>query len=98
MPLLKREQDAQALSREFSKLLAGDLGLDIMQEVIKRNLTYPPHTCASHDFCDANMVMDRAKENLKLGLDISSQADVLVWSRAWELAVTNKFYLQEVPK
>lgn len=85
----------QALAEEFSRLLRRDLGPELMKEVIRLNKTCPPGTCASHDFCDANMVMHEAQINLKLDLDLGLQSNLDIWSGAWDLAFKKEFFNPE---
>lgn len=88
----KNEADpVKRLAREFSIRAREYLSMDEMEEVIKRNRTEEvPLVCHTHDFCDANMIMDAAME--KLGLrskneDVTNQ----LWSAAWDLAKKTEF-------
>src|SRR5262249_34363019 len=44
-------------------------------------------SCASHDFCDANMAMDRAWRDL-IGTEINAddEEQTALWNTAWESA------------
>jgi hypothetical protein len=44
-------------------------------------------SCASHDFCDANMEMAAAFQRIEgREFDTTSDADHAVWNQAWEIA------------
>lgn len=55
-------------------------------------------SCASQDFCDANMVMIAAWEALEYGpFNCASSEDCSVWNGAWDIA--KRMYLTHyVPK
>lgn len=84
----------EAVAAEFVKVLREQLPPEDFTAVrfINRD-EYPDlDVCASHDFCDANMVMDQACRNLGLS-DLmddeeSLQNDELLnlWNKAWEIA------------
>ena len=48
----------------FSNILRRWLTPEQMAQVIERNMARHPGVCHSHDFCDANMAMDEAWNNL----------------------------------
>ena len=82
----------EELSERFSKLLREDLSEHVMKEVVTRNKTYGEGICASHDFCDANMVMaDAFKQIVGHEIDADNEVDATLWSDAWSLAVKNEF-------
>jgi len=80
------------LAREFSRQLVGEIGLELATKAaeINRN-SNDLSTCASHDFCDANMVLMDACE--VKGVDIWSLWNDELTREAWELAYNNGFYL-----
>lgn len=96
----------ELLARAFAAELRKEIGADAIAEVIRRNAAETnPGTCHSHDFIDANMVMDRAWRALigrevRLPCDVEdgrcTQAecdrDTERWNAAWEMAVANTFY------
>lgn len=86
------------LAKEFSGLVRRDLA-DELPAIVKRNERYdrtysenPP--CATHDFCDANMVMLEAWTTVT-GLERppESEDEMATWSAAWEAARAAKFSL-----
>jgi hypothetical protein len=96
--------NAYLLAVDFTRGLNEYLTEEQMAEVIKRNETaeYQDGSCATHDFCDANVMMLEAFENV-LGRefvfadedDPHSEAqntiDTMLWSAAWEIARNHKF-------
>lgn len=83
---------AEALALAFSRHLRSRLTVEQMAHVVTRNETYAWHTCASHDFCDANMVMLAAwKETQPQEIDLQSDADTLLWNQAWQIAKASEF-------
>jgi hypothetical protein len=90
------------IAREFSQLLTKNIGIANTREAVKRNEweSYR-NCCASHDFCDANMVMLEAfrklgfKDCTELPYDSPEQLDsIKLWNEAWDMARENKFYLE----
>ncbi len=50
------------------------------------------HTCATQDFCDANMIMDEAfTAVLGRDMDVGSEDDAALWNAAWDLAIVRGF-------
>ena len=48
--------------------------------------------CATHDHCDANMLMVEAFETaLGREIDLMDGDDVRLWDGAWDLAIANGF-------
>lgn len=81
------------LAVEFSKTLRAVLSSQEMEQVIARNQEESnPHVCHSHDFCDANMVMDAALGSLGVeDPDVSDPVVVSLWNQAWHLAKLTDF-------
>src|SRR3989304_4399232 len=60
----------EAVAREFSRLLLAEIGNKKFREVVKRNkLEKDKGICHSHDFCDANMVMQDALKIIGMNLE-----------------------------
>ena len=90
-----------AVAFEFSEVLRNWLTLEEMDEVILRNANEykDSDVCASHDFCDANMAMAEAFDNLGL----TTTADIEdcestewiaaqdLWNTAWTIAKISSF-------
>lgn len=86
-------EQPEILARKFSQLLLAEIGRENLITVIERNKTISAGCCASHDFCDANMVMDAAFKTVT-GKKINTQKDeaVELWNQAWDIARTTQFY------
>lgn len=91
---MTRREAVKRLAREFSRLLIKTIGRKKTLQVSRLNKAEADrNVCRSHDFCDANMVMLEALENL--GLDTgNSREDTERWNDAWNLAVKNGFFLK----
>lgn len=96
----KTKMTAESLARKFAELLAEDIGDAAMAEVVRRNGTvdYDEGSCASHDFCDANMVMLAAVESFGYSDDDVFENDCdnevqKLWNAAWDFAKSNKFFI-----
>lgn len=85
------------LAEEFAARLFVCIGETNLREVIRRN-AIDGKGCASHDFCDANMVMLAALE--LLAPELEDQLDVILnrddllalWEEAWAIAKASAFH------
>lgn len=88
-----------SIGYKFASLLKEEIGLDLVKEVVKRNLEYRADgskICASHDFCDANMVMLDAFRHFLGGEAFpDTDAECGIWGDAWDYACDNDFFLLE---
>lgn len=92
--------DVQKLSERFSFIIRQWLTAEQVIEVNLRNAMNRDlgdnSTCATHDFCDANMAMHQAFLDV---LDVDASAEdninnafvILQWSKAWDLSKANEF-------
>lgn len=82
---------ATRLAAEFSRLIREGFPEHLV--VIRaRNRMLDQHVCATHDFCDANMVMAEAFKNVfGREVDINDDADTDLWNTAWDLAKAKGF-------
>jgi hypothetical protein len=76
------------LADTFLRKLRQRLGDDVMRAITSLNADEPdPGVCHSHDYCDANVIMDEA---FVVVFGRSSRAcsdrDAALWTRAWDLA------------
>lgn len=91
---------ARRIADEFSGLLLSEIGRAKFDDVIERNQS-DAICCASHDHCDANMVMDTAfrvvvgrgctlPSDVESDLSLASRerSDVALWNAAWNLFCT----------
>lgn len=83
----------QRTADEFVRILRKWLTADEFAEMRRRNVQSPRGTCASHDFCDANMAMLEAVQTvLKLPKNQRAAPYLLddwfvnLWSDAWDKA------------
>jgi len=87
----------EKIARRFSKILLHWLGIEKMYEVVKQNQKYQQdgitNICASHDYCDANMAMDKAMEDCSIDFSLQNDEHVKLWNDAWSLAKSNEFYI-----
>lgn len=81
------EEAVKALAVGFAKGLRRTIGHEVA-DVVRRNAAETdPGVCHSHDFCDANVVMDRAYKRV-LGdsyLNFGPKEQDL-WDAAWDKA------------
>lgn len=87
--------DITRLSQAFTTVVRSNFTIKELREINKRNKAYEithPGCCATHDFCDANMLMAEAFHNaFKREPDVGSEEDAQLWSAAWNDARTRKF-------
>lgn len=87
--LADTKPDVEQLADEFSRLLLEEIGEEKLRCVIRRNKAEEFHnSCHSHDFTDANQIMDAALKNLRL-----PGSDTALINEAWERARWNHFNL-----
>lgn len=83
------------LAQIFGEKLQEALDDEQLRAAIARNNAEGPHSevCHSHDFCDANMVMDAAwREMFGQELDPTNQAECDIWNDAWAIAKAANFF------
>lgn len=63
-----------------------------LRGIDERNKGYGEHTCASHDFCDANMPMSEAFSDI-MGREVvtNHQDDMDLWNAAWDITKREGF-------
>lgn len=82
----------ERLAAAFASHLFGELGAAAMGEIRAANVGSLPGACASHDHCDANLIMADAFADIMgraflPGNDRApSDADCALWSDAWQRA------------
>lgn len=85
------------VARKFSELLLAELGRETLLKIVHENMSEEnPEICHSHDFCDANEVMNDALEWFDFELYSDSglnQETEKVFSAAWKIAKANNFFL-----
>lgn len=87
--MLVSANNPETVAREFARLLRKEIGAKNFNQVRKLN-AMPDYNygscCASHEFCDANMVMLAAFENLGFTPDFENDQHVELWNSAWDVA------------
>ena len=83
----------ELLAKAFALRLVDEIGRDKVAETNERNKTYSDSACASHDFCDANMVMDAAFTAVMGREQDGSDPDMKLWATAWDMAIDHGFWL-----
>ena len=84
---MKTLPSKEALALKFVELLRADIGETDYIEVKRLNRTEAyKNCCASHNFCDANMVMLEAAESFGFGVPETDDEDVALWNAAWDFA------------
>lgn len=81
--------DVERLALAFRYELKRNLLLTQFEEMRRRNALpeYSVNACASHDFCDANVIMDDAfLTEFGREADLQSDADIGLMNRAWDAA------------
>lgn len=82
------------LALNFAQNLKAEIGVKKFNEVCRRNSTPEYKTCcASHDFCDANMVMLASFEEVIGRCDLNNEEHLGWMNYAWDVA--KKLYLTQ---
>jgi hypothetical protein len=80
---------AEDIADRFAAILKRWLTADEFAEMKRLNATadYAEGSCASHDFCDANVAMSEAFTSIT-GREVNADSgtDTDLWSEAWEIA------------
>lgn len=81
----------ERIAAAFALGLFGELGASAMAAIRADNVRISPCACASHDHCDANVIMGDAFAAI-MGRDFlpddgaPSDADCSLWNQAWNAA------------
>ena len=68
-----------------------EIGPANLQTVIERNKADSADTCASHDFCDANVSMHDAFVAVTGREPLETDSDIALWGKAWDRAAKQSF-------
>jgi len=89
---------ALSIANEFSRRLYKLDGGEHMPKAIADNKLNPSGICATHDFCDPNMLMEEAfiqilgrEPHISAGPDAP---DSRLWNTAWGIARYNNFQIK----
>lgn len=82
----------EKVGKRFAEIVRRDLA-DDLEEIVRRNLTDQyENCCATHDFCDANMLMDEAfRDVVGQELRTDSDVDLFICNWAWAKARGSDF-------
>jgi hypothetical protein len=84
------------IAKQFCKLLKKRIGAKNLKEVVEGNRHYGVDgPCASHEFCDSNIVMANAFRSLNLR-DGFGVLQMEIWNEAWTLARKADFDAKKV--
>ncbi len=79
------------LARRFHAIVRRDLA-EHLEAIDEENRTAAESTCATHDYLDANMLMDEAfTAAFGHDMDADNEDDAATWNAAWDLAVEHGF-------
>ncbi len=103
---LRSLPDVAALAKEFCRILSETLSAEQVAQVLMRNAEEAnPSICHSHDFCDANMVMQAALDSfgvdpMSSGEDGKAMSDeiAVLWADAWDMAKGAGFNASDVAR
>lgn len=91
------ERPVEKLSVLFSAMVRYELAV-MLPRVVSTNRRYRKEgldCCATHDYCDANLLMAAAfKQANDREFDADSGADVGMWNLAWKLSFDREFVAQ----
>ncbi len=73
------------LAKEFHRIVRRDLS-DHLDSIDDANSDYGRSACATHDYCDANMLMAEAFEGVRGYEFTMSDDDAALWGKAWDVA------------
>lgn len=89
---MKKISDWRRIARQFCHLVRDELSKDEVAQVIERNKQNPESECATHDFCDANVLMAEAFERaMDRSMRLESQVDMALVNGAWGIAKARHF-------
>lgn len=106
--ILNSKDEVTKIAKAFGAELLKEIGADNMKKVIADNKNEKDKgVCHSHDYCDANVVMDDAFK--AYGIDIfeefpgfpgqgmtgknnATKTLIEIWNKAWDEAKSNNFY------
>lgn len=82
-----RERSVDALAAAFAAKIREELSPEEVAEIDRLNKERDDSSCATHDFCDANMPMSEAFKAV-YGHEVRahSDADAALWNAAWTKA------------
>ena len=93
---MDKEKASTQLAKAFAKELAKDMGLPNLVKVVTYNKDRDNGCCASHDYCDPNMTMDRAwKKVFGYPMQLGHEDHIFIMNEAWSEASKAEFYVND---
>lgn len=89
------QRQAHAIAVAFAREVRAELLPLELRLVTDRNRVRRGNTCATHDFCDANELMERAFAACNVVTTMAEGA--ALWDAAWDLARRAEFALRPAP-
>jgi hypothetical protein len=86
--------DTEGISKLFSAGIREELTPEELKEVIELNNRYQGEFCATHEYCDSNIIMSKAWGKWFEGerfFDAFKSVDVEIWNEAWRLSMKADF-------
>jgi hypothetical protein len=107
--MLDNPAEITKLAKAFSEELREEIGDANLKKAIADNVGEDEGICHSHDYCDANMVMDAAFKKVgvdldkysgfpgkgMLGKDNAESTLIAIWNKAWGEAKEKEFFTKE---
>jgi len=94
---LERDPLTIQLARAFAECVLGQFDQQTLSEVVRRNdAAGYASSCATHDFCDANMLMLQAMQECDIVFDPSNEAQARLTDAAWSLAKAANFVPEDI--
>ena len=88
------EKPVERLSALFSSMIRHEFYKEL-PEIVSTNRRYRKEgldCCATHDHCDANMIMAAAfKQAMGYEPNLKGSSDVHLWNEAWKLSFDREF-------
>ncbi len=94
----QRKTATLRVAAAFSVGMREQLTAEQLDDINMRNRgEKDPNVCHSHDYCDANIVMDEAFEACGLDFDSNDDSHIKLWNEAWSIAKVSRFLLRSGP-
>jgi hypothetical protein len=82
------------IALSFAQLLKDSLSPGEWESLIRENEEYKyTNCCASHNYLDANIVMDEAIKKHVSHFNIHHTPHTKMWNEAWDYAVQKNFFV-----
>ena len=94
----EKYEKTRQLALNFVALVCREFDEKTLSEIRRRNRAETnPSVCHTHDFCDANLLMDDAwRFTFGRDTNLDDEVDCAVWSNAWARAVAANFEVRKI--